>query len=135
MTNSEIRMTNEFPRTNNKANAGAMAAVSSFKLRHSLVLRHSSFVIRILTLVISAYQLTISPAQTLLFSPISGCRFTPTCSQYALEAIHRHGALAGGRLAAKRICRCHPWGESGPDPVPECGMRNAECGKTPGHAH
>lgn len=47
------------------------------------------------------------------------CRFAPTCSEYALEAIRRHGAIKGGRLAARRIARCHPWGGSGYDPVPE----------------
>jgi len=88
-----------------------------FGLRHSFVTRHSSFVIRILTLVIRAYQLTISPLQTFLFGPANGCRFTPTCSHYALEAVQKHGAVAGGWLAAKRICRCHPWGEGGHDPV------------------
>ncbi len=48
------------------------------------------------------------------------CRFLPTCSAYADEAINRHGAWAGGWMAAGRICRCHPWGDSGFDPVPEC---------------
>ena len=83
-----------------------------------VTIRHSSFVIRILTLAIRAYQLTIPPLQTGLFGPTGGCRFTPTCSQYALEAVHQHGAIAGGWLATKRICRCHPWGEGGHDPVP-----------------
>ena len=46
------------------------------------------------------------------------CRFTPTCSLYALEAIDTHGALEGSWLAFKRICRCHPWCEGGHDPVP-----------------
>ena len=46
------------------------------------------------------------------------CRFTPTCSLYALEAIDTHGALGGSWLAFKRICRCHPWCEGGHDPVP-----------------
>ncbi|HSY17271.1 MAG TPA: membrane protein insertion efficiency factor YidD [Candidatus Acidoferrales bacterium] len=72
----------------------------------------------ILILGIRAYRLVLSPAQVFLFGPDAGCRFTPTCSAYALEAVHAHGALAGGALAAKRICRCHPWGACGHDPVP-----------------
>ena len=54
-------------------------------------------------------------------SPLMGasCRFTPTCSAYAIEAIERHGALSGGWLAAKRILRCHPFGGQGYDPVPQ----------------
>ena len=123
-----MQMTKEFPMTNNKANAGVMAVVSSFKLRHSFVIRHSSFAIRILTLAIRAYQLTVAPTQTFLFGPTAGCRFTPSCSQYAMEAVRTRGAIAGSWLATKRICRCHPWGDGGQDPVPECG-------KTLEHAH
>lgn len=54
------------------------------------------------------------------FSSILGreCRFLPTCSAYALEAIDRHGPLKGSGLAAARFCRCHPWGRHGFDPVP-----------------
>lgn len=65
-----------------------------------------------LVLLIKFYQLCISP-----FTPPS-CRFTPTCSQYALEALRKHGLFKGGWLALKRILRCHPWGGSGYDPVP-----------------
>ena len=53
-------------------------------------------------------------------SPLLGCncRFTPSCSHYAAEAIEAHGALKGGVMAVKRLLRCHPWGKSGYDPVP-----------------
>ncbi|MBE6317386.1 MAG: membrane protein insertion efficiency factor YidD [Bacteroidales bacterium] len=66
----------------------------------------------ILILPIRFYQLCISP----LFPP--ACRFTPTCSHYAIEAIKKHGAIKGLWLAIKRISRCHPWGDGGYDPVP-----------------
>lgn len=61
---------------------------------------------------ISFYQGAISP-----HTPPS-CRFVPTCSQYGIEAIRKHGALKGVWLTLKRISRCHPWGGSGYDPVP-----------------
>ncbi len=53
-------------------------------------------------------------------SPMLGrnCRFYPTCSEYAIEAVERHGALRGGLLAAKRVVRCHPFNPGGYDPVP-----------------
>lgn len=55
-----------------------------------------------------------------LLSPLLGaqCRYTPTCSQYAIEAVRKHGALKGGWLAVKRILSCAPWGGHGYDPVP-----------------
>jgi putative membrane protein insertion efficiency factor len=92
----------------------------------------------ILIFAIRAYRWTVSPAQLFLFGPTGGCRFTPTCSQYAMAAIHARGALAGGALAAKRICRCHPWGGCGHDPVPgktEGGRRKAETGIILENAH
>lgn len=60
-------------------------------------------------------------AYRLLFSPWvgHGCRYQPTCSAYALEALEKHGAIKGGWLAARRIGRCHPWGGHGIDNVPD----------------
>lgn len=48
----------------------------------------------------------------------STCRFAPSCSQYAIESLQKHGAIKGGWLATKRLLRCHPWGGQGYDPVP-----------------
>lgn len=70
------------------------------------------FFVFILLLPIKFYQYCLSP----LKSP--SCRFTPTCSQYAIEAIRKHGPLHGLWLAIRRILRCHPWGGHGYDPVP-----------------
>lgn len=67
---------------------------------------------KLLILPIRFYQRFISP-----LTPPS-CRFTPTCSQYAVEALRKYGALKGLWLAVKRLLRCHPWGGSGYDPVP-----------------
>ena len=60
-------------------------------------------------------------AYRVIFSPWVGfnCRYQPTCSAYALEALEKHGAIKGSWLAAKRIGRCHPWGNCGYDPVPD----------------
>jgi len=67
----------------------------------------------ILALPVRLYRLAISP----LMPP--RCRYLPTCSDYALEALARHGAWRGGWLALRRLARCHPWGGHGFDPVPE----------------
>ena len=66
----------------------------------------------LLILPIKLYQILLSP----LIGP--SCRFTPTCSNYAIEAINKHGPFKGFWLAIKRISKCHPWGDSGNDPVP-----------------
>ena len=66
----------------------------------------------IFILPIKIYQIVLSP----VIGP--SCRFNPTCSNYAIQAITKYGALKGLYLALKRIIRCHPWGESGNDPVP-----------------
>ncbi|MDA9843900.1 membrane protein insertion efficiency factor YidD [Flavobacteriaceae bacterium] len=63
-------------------------------------------------LLIKGYQYLISP-----LLPAS-CRFQPTCSRYALEALNKFGLLKGSWIAIKRIARCHPWGGSGYDPIP-----------------
>ncbi|MGG6264662.1 membrane protein insertion efficiency factor YidD [Leptolyngbya sp. AN03gr2] len=63
--------------------------------------------------LVKAYRVAISP----LLMP--SCRFHPTCSQYAIEALNTHGALKGSWLTASRICRCHPFNPGGYDPVPE----------------
>ena len=69
-------------------------------------------IVRLVSGAIRAYQLALSP----LLGP--RCRFYPSCSQYALEAVVRFGVLRGGWLAARRLARCHPWHEGGYDPVP-----------------
>ena len=70
---------------------------------------------------IRLYQWTLSPLKTALMGPSVGCRFHPSCSNYALQAIQKHGIGKGAILAIKRILRCHPWGGEGPDPVPNLG--------------
>ena len=67
---------------------------------------------RILISIVKAYQLVLSP----FFG--QQCRFYPTCSQYAVEAIQKHGALRGSYYTVHRLARCHPWCAGGHDPVP-----------------
>ena len=66
----------------------------------------------LLVIPIKLYQILISP----ILGP--NCRYNPTCSNYAIQAINKHGPFKGTWLAIKRISRCHPWGGSGHDPVP-----------------
>jgi putative membrane protein insertion efficiency factor len=72
----------------------------------------------ILIFAVRLYQRIISPAKVGIFGPQGECRFTPSCSQYAVDALRAHGAMKGTALAAWRVCRCHPWGGCGEDPVP-----------------
>ena len=72
----------------------------------------NQLVVKILILPIKFYKYAISPH----LPPT--CRFTPSCSQYAMEALKKHGAIKGTILTIKRLLRCHPWGGSGYDPVP-----------------
>ncbi|MDE6115501.1 membrane protein insertion efficiency factor YidD [Barnesiella sp. WM24] len=69
-------------------------------------------IVNILILPVRFYQLAISP----MLPP--SCRYVPTCSQYTIEALRKHGPVKGLWLAVRRILRCHPWGGSGYDPVP-----------------
>ena len=68
---------------------------------------------KVCVMLIQAYRLIISP-----WLPAS-CRFTPSCSVYAQQAIARHGVWHGGGLTLRRLLKCHPWGPAGFDPVPE----------------
>lgn len=72
--------------------------------------------------LVGLYRLAISPWLG------NNCRFQPSCSEYALEALREHGAFRGGWLTIKRIGRCHPWGGSGYDPVPKKDNDDAEAG-------
>ncbi len=67
---------------------------------------------RVLAVPVHAYRLLLSP----LLGP--NCRYYPTCSAYALDALRVHGALKGSWLSVQRVCRCHPWHPGGYDPVP-----------------
>jgi putative membrane protein insertion efficiency factor len=68
---------------------------------------------RLLVGLVQGYRLLLSPWLG------SSCRFTPSCSAYALDALNRHGALGGSYLTLRRLGRCHPWCSGGHDPVPE----------------
>ena len=70
----------------------------------------------VLIALLTVYKKLISPLLVALLGET--CRFHPTCSRYAIEAIRSHGAVRGSWLAARRVARCHPWGEGGLDPVP-----------------
>ena len=74
----------------------------------------------IIRLLIRGYQRFLSPALHFIGGPGSGCRYQPTCSEYFLQAVMRHGVIKGGWLGIKRIARCQPWGGHGYDPVPGC---------------
>ncbi|MFA6032656.1 MAG: membrane protein insertion efficiency factor YidD [Myxococcota bacterium] len=80
--------------------------------------------------LIRFYQLFISPLKP------PSCRFSPTCSQYALESIETHGALRGAMLSVRRVLRCHPFSRGGYDPVPpaQCSCANNEAARTSGAA-
>jgi len=70
------------------------------------------FILKILIGLVRLYQGMISPYLG------AKCRYEPTCSNYAIEALNKHGVFKGSWLSAKRFCSCHPWGRNGYDPVP-----------------
>ncbi|MEQ8623561.1 MAG: membrane protein insertion efficiency factor YidD [Vicingaceae bacterium] len=78
---------------------------------------------KIFILIVRLYQLTISPLLG------ANCRYSPTCSAYAIEAIQVHGPFRGGWLGLKRIASCHPWGGHGYDPVPKANQKNPNSNK------
>ncbi|SOB94765.1 membrane protein insertion efficiency factor YidD [Rhodobacter maris] len=82
----------------------------------------------VFSLPVRFYRLVLSPWLG------NGCRYQPTCSVYALEALERHGALKGGWLAAKRLLSCHPWGGHGYDPVPGADPAHDAGCRCKGHA-
>lgn len=84
---------------------------------------------RLLVLLIRVYRSAVSP----WLGP--SCRYLPTCSQYSMECIERHGALAGSWYSVKRICRCHPWGGSGWDPPPDESAKASESTSTRAASH
>jgi putative membrane protein insertion efficiency factor len=88
----------------------------------------------ILVVSIQLYRWTLSPLKSAILGPHARCRFTPSCSAYALEAVRQHGAVRGAWLALRRVGRCHPWGGYGEDPVPRPGAavqnsRESVCAK------
>jgi hypothetical protein len=66
--------------------------------------------------ILRTYKKIVSPFLTILFG--NACRFTPTCSEYTIEALEKHGTVNGLTMGIKRLGKCHPWGGSGYDPIP-----------------
>ena len=84
--------------------------------------------------LVQIYRYTLSPLLHWIV-PGSGCRFAPSCSVYALDALRAHGAIRGTWLAFRRFMRCHPWGGHGFDPVPPSAVKPCCSGKHSSAAH
>ena len=84
---------------------------------------------RVLLGLITLYQRTLSPVVPALFGPACGCRFHPSCSRYAAEAVQTHGAFRGATLALLRLAKCTPLHPGGVDPVPVCFARRPSCAR------
>jgi uncharacterized protein len=85
----------------------------------------------VIRLMIRFYQRVLGPMLKFAAGPAAGCRFTPSCSNYFLQAVELHGPLHGSWHGICRIFRCHPWGGCGYDPVPPAGTAD----DTPDHHH
>jgi len=90
----------------------------------------SSLAKKLIRLLIRFYQRFLSPLLHYGAGPAAGCRFEPTCSHYFLQAVETHGVLRGCGYGIWRILRCHPWGGSGYDPVPQASpkRKHKDCG-------
>lgn len=86
--------------------------------------------VRVLCALIRVYQVTLSPALAVA-APRCGCRFAPTCSHYAQDALRLHGPLTGAALALRRLARCGPWHPGGLDPVPPPACRRVVPSSSP----
>ncbi|MES2997033.1 MAG: membrane protein insertion efficiency factor YidD [Verrucomicrobiota bacterium] len=85
----------------------------------------SRFAASCIRLLIRFYQRVLNPMLKFTAGPAAGCRYSPTCSNYFLQAVAAHGPCRGSWLGICRIFRCHPWGGSGYDPVPSA--RSQKC--------
>src|SRR5919109_3148701 len=92
---------------------------------------YSALMLGLIRFVIRLYQSTLSPVLRLLCGADCGCRFTPTCSRYFLEAVETHGVAYGSWLGFKRLARCQPWGGCGYDPVPSYRVNGSEATSSP----
>lgn len=107
---------------NPSAETSRLSAFANFLLRAPA---------RVLLAAIRVYQRALSPALPALFGPACGCRFSPTCSHYAAEAIRTRGALVGTVLAAVRLVKCTPLHPGGFDPVPASRRAPPRCTRLP----
>ncbi|MES2757358.1 MAG: membrane protein insertion efficiency factor YidD [Pseudomonadota bacterium] len=83
---------------------------------------------KLLVWLLRAYQLLLSPMMG------QSCRFYPTCSNYAIEAVRTHGAARGAWLSARRVCKCHPWHDGGVDLVPPVSDKNSSTARGCNHS-
>ena len=89
-------------------------AASGFKIKEWIWRLPRNFLVALVLF----YRWFLSPLKFAIFGPGARCRYEPSCSAYALEALRRHGLFYGSWLALRRLLRCHPWAGHGPDPVP-----------------